>query len=51
MDSGIGLELARAVRTLAPARMLRREISDVPDFAIDDYPAVFWRVVFGDLLD
>jgi hypothetical protein len=43
--------LARTVHTLAPARMLRREICDIPDFAIDDYPAVFWRVVFRDLLD
>jgi hypothetical protein len=31
--------------------MLRCELRDVPDFAIDDYPAVFWRVVLGDLLD
>jgi hypothetical protein len=47
----IELELERHVRTLTPAGMFRRELRNVPDVAINDYPAVFWRFVFGDLLD
>lgn len=31
--------------------MLWCEFSQVPDIAIDDDPAVFWGVVFGDLLN
>lgn len=31
--------------------MLWCKLGQVPDIAVNDYPAVFWRVVFGDLLD
>lgn len=31
--------------------MLWSELGQVPDVAVDDQPAVFWRVVFGDLFD
>ena len=31
--------------------MVRREVGDIPDFVVDNDPAVFDRVVLGDLLD
>lgn len=31
--------------------MVWREFGDVPDLAVDDYPAVLWSVVFGNLLN
>lgn len=37
--------------TLWSTRMIWSEFGQVPDITVDDYPAVFWSVVFGDLLD